>query len=366
MSDTLDLEAYLSEGVRQIVKGALRASGGNNRTRAFLLRYSISCARAAKIRRRWEKKGEHVPAFLIASIETRCNLFCQGCYSRAGGGCSEDRKEDLLKPEEWDRLFTEAESLGISFILLAGGEPLFNRDILEKASAHKAILFPVFTNGTLFDDAYFAFFDRHRNMVPVVSLEGNEADTDARRGAGTYKKAHTSMERFNEYGMMYGVSLTVTAQNAEKVLEEAFLEYLSHMGCRIVFYVEYVPADGKSAELAPGEQERELLDKGIAKARKKYDKMLFISFPGDEKLSGGCLAAGRGFFHITAAGSAEPCPFAPYSDKNIKNATLLEIMHSPLFEALKKEGYLELNHKGGCALFDKKEIRQLACEEPVG
>ena len=50
---------------------------------------------------------------------------------------------------QWDDIFDQAEKLGISFILLAGGEPLMRRDVVEFAGRHKKVIFPVFTNGTI-------------------------------------------------------------------------------------------------------------------------------------------------------------------------------------------------------------------------
>ncbi len=84
--------------------------------------------------------------------------------------------------------------------------------------------------------------------------------------------------------------------------------------------------------------------------------MVFISFPGDEKTSGGCLAAGRGFFHINAMGKAEPCPFSPYSDSNVKETSLKEALNSKLFKRLKEENILLEEHAGGCVLFERKEM----------
>ena len=83
--------------------------------------------------------------------------------------------------------------------------------------------------------------------------------------------------------------------------------------------------------------------------------MLFLSFPGDEKTSGGCLAAGRGFFHINSHGGAEPCPASPYSDMNVRNASLLEVLESKLFKSLRDEGILMDEHESGCVLFENKE-----------
>jgi MoaA/NifB/PqqE/SkfB family radical SAM enzyme len=83
--------------------------------------------------------------------------------------------------------------------------------------------------------------------------------------------------------------------------------------------------------------------------------MVLISFPGDEKTSGGCLAAGRGFFHINSHGGAEPCPFSPYSDINVSNTSLKEALQSPLFTKLQSGDVLMEEHAGGCVLFEKKE-----------
>ena len=82
--------------------------------------------------------------------------------------------------------------------------------------------------------------------------------------------------------------------------------------------------------------------------------MVYISFPGDEKSSGGCVAAGRGFFHINSHGGAEPCPFSPYSDINVRDTSLQAAMKSPLFLALQEEGVLMEEHPGGCVLHEKR------------
>lgn len=70
--------------------------------------------------------------------------------------------------------------------------------------------------------------------------------------------------------------------------------------------------------------------------------------------------AGRGFFHINAAGGAEPCPFSPYSEMNLSEQSLLTILQSPFFEKVREiSGAEALNHKGGCTLFQyENEVKQ--------
>ena len=107
----------------------------------------------------------------------------------------------------------------------------------------------------------------------------------------------------------------------------------------------------------------ELLFNEINRLRKEYDDMLFLSFPGDEKTSGGCLAAGRGFFHINSHGGAEPCPASPYSDINVKDTSLLEALNSKLFKSLRDGGLLMDDHEGGCVLFEHEdEVKKLLNE----
>lgn len=183
-----NLEEYLSNGVENIVNGALKASFKNPRQSIFMAQYALASKNARGLRREYEAKGEHIPPFLIASITSRCNLHCAGCYARANQSCHDAGAEHQLSDTQWLRVFNEAKDLGIGFILLAGGEPLVRRDVIKAAGRIKSILFPIFTNGTLIDDTYLGLFAKERNLLPVLSIEGNEDKTDARRGSGVYKQ----------------------------------------------------------------------------------------------------------------------------------------------------------------------------------
>ena len=116
----------------------------------------------------------------------------------------------------------------------------------------------------------------------------------------------------------------------------------------------------ESPDIVLDTESREHLASRVEKLRASQEGMVFISFPGDEAESGGCLAAGRGFFHISASGDAEPCPFSPYSDLNLRDSSLRDALKSPLFTRLRDGGYLATRHTGGCVLFEQKEtVEQL-------
>ena len=366
IDESFDLQAYLSRGVERVVSDALKATLKDPRESAFMLKFAAATKAASNKRKIAEDRGEHIPPFLIASITSKCNLHCAGCYSRCNNATVDAEPVSQLTSEEWFRIFDEADDMGISFILLAGGEPMLRRDVIEAAGKKQGILFPIFTNGTFMDERYFELFDKSRNLLPIMSIEGEKEITDARRGNGIYDRLIANMDKLHERGLIFGASVTVTTENIREVTSPDFLNKLSDRGCKAVIFVEFVPVTDESKELAPGEAERSYLSNEIARLREEHPEMVYISFPGDEKSSGGCVAAGRGFFHINSHGGAEPCPFSPYSDVNIKNTSLREAMHSPLFMSLRSGEILMDDHNGGCVLYEKRElVERIIAGEPV-
>lgn len=353
-SEELEFSDFLSGGVQKIVARAMVIAKGDRRESRFFADFMIYSVEAAFKRSVRAANGENIPPFLIAAISGSCNLHCEGCYSRSNGYCSDCAAPDELSADDWKKIFSQAEELGISFILVSGGEPLMRRDVLKVASQFRRILFPIFTNGTLIDDNYLEMFAKYRNLLPVFSIEGNSEKTDSRRGEGVFENVKEKMQMLCEAGVPFGASITVTHENLQEVTSADFVRSLQNDGCKLVVYVEVVPVTQDMRALELTDSDRELLKQRAENLQENHSKMLFLSFPGDEENTGGCLAAGRGFFHIDASGSAQPCPFSPYSDTNVKETSLLGALRSPLFTKLRESGILA-DESGGCVLFQKKE-----------
>jgi Predicted Fe-S oxidoreductases len=83
-----------------------------------LHKFSKHARKATEIRQNYDKNGQNIPVFLIASITSSCNLHCTGCYSRAHGSCSDEAPLNQLSAEEWGDIFAQAKNMGISFIVL--------------------------------------------------------------------------------------------------------------------------------------------------------------------------------------------------------------------------------------------------------
>ena len=277
MENKFDIQDYMTKGVERIVADAMRATLRNPRESAYMVRFAAASRAASKKRAAMEKKGEHIPPFLIASITSSCNLHCAGCYSRCNHATNDEAPVAQLSDEEWSRIFDEADDLGVSFILLAGGEPLLRKRVIDAAGEKPDILFPVFTNGTFMGEKYFELFDRCRNIVPIMSIEGNKDLTDARRGEGVYDKLISNMDELNRRGLIFGASVTVTTDNYKDVSSEEFIRMLSEKGCKAVIFVEYVPVTDESRELAPSDEQREYLRSLLLRHAYSKVKYSFLS-----------------------------------------------------------------------------------------
>jgi sulfatase maturation enzyme AslB (radical SAM superfamily) len=98
---------------------ALRVAVRNPRQAVSFARTLLWLRRSARARTGWKRKGVPVPPIIIFSITNRCNLACRGCYANA----FHPSVEDELGRERMLEIIREAEALGVSFFVIAGGEP---------------------------------------------------------------------------------------------------------------------------------------------------------------------------------------------------------------------------------------------------
>jgi len=338
------------ESIRGLFKDALRISLNDPGMALFLRRTIKWQAQAARVRAAWEEKGLHVPAFMIASITHRCNLQCSGCYARA----HHRPVEEEMNNAELRSVVAEASELGISIVLLAGGEPLARPEILNITRDFPRIIFPLFTNGLLLDSAAIVKLKGQRNVIPVISMEGEETETDARRGKGVYRRLQGVIADLHGERIFFGTSITVTQRNFDLVTDERFIGGLFARGCRLFFFIDYVPVEEGTDDLVLTEAQRAQEAEAILSLRANFPG-LFVAFPGGEEEFGGCLAAGRGFVHLSPEGRLEPCPFSPFSDASLKEMSLKEALQSKLLRTIRESSDKLDETKGGCALWERRD-----------
>jgi MoaA/NifB/PqqE/SkfB family radical SAM enzyme len=351
----LDFNKVLNSSLRLFFKDALKTALSDPAQAVFFIKTLNWQKRAAKLRQNWEKQGIHVPPILIFSVTSKCNLHCKGCYYQTLRPTSEaDLSDERLK-----RAIAEAKELGISFIVLGGGEPLMRQGIMDIPPEYPEIMFLMFTNGLLTTNDVLDKISKKRNVVPLLSLEGYQTNTDERRGKGVYEMLQKSVDMLRRRGIFWGTSLTVTRNNFIEVTENEFVEKLVNAGCKLFMLVEYTPVKEGTENWVLTEAQRGELVKRRDAFRVKH-RAVFVALPRDEEEIGGCLSAGRGFIHISAEGSVEPCPFVPYSDTNIKNCSLKEALQSKMLRTI-RENHGQLEETNGCALWERRQwVQDLA------
>ncbi len=178
MKELKDHTGRMNYYLRRFVLDAFKISLLNPERAWFLFETLIFQWLASRRRTKKNSKNCLIPPYMIISITGQCNLKCQGCYAQVHNA---KRNGELTIPE-WEKLLDEAGELGVSVALVAGGEPLSRPEFFDMLKTRKSMLFPVFTNGLLIDDPYIEKFRSQPNLIPVVSVEGLQDQTDGRRG----------------------------------------------------------------------------------------------------------------------------------------------------------------------------------------
>lgn len=298
-----------------------------------------------------EQYQMNIPWTILIDPTSACNLHCIGCWA------AEYKRTDSLSFELIDRIITEGKKLGIYTYLYSGGEPLLRKaDLVGLAAKHSDAVFAAFTNATLIDEKFAYDLVQVGNFVPIISIEGTEEETDARRGKGVYAACISAMDILHAKGVPFGFSTCYHKNNTETVGSDAYIDLLTEKGALFGWYFTYIPT-GKNAvtDLIATPQQREFMFHRVREIRKS--KPIFVlDFWNDGEYVDGCIAGGRNYFHINAHGDVEPCAFIHYSNVNIKDRSLLEALDNPLFREYRKHQPCNSNMHRPCPMFDNPEI----------
>lgn len=301
-----------------------------------------------KARERYEC---NIPWAILLDPTSACNLRCTGCWAAEYGHALNLSYEDI------DSIVRQGKELGCHIYIYTGGEPLVRKgDLIRICEAHPDCAFLCFTNATLIDEAFCDEMIRVANFVPAISAEGNEATTDARRGEGTYAKIEHAMDLLRERKLPFGISCCWTRANADTVATEENIDWMIDKGALFCWYFHYMPVGSAAGpELIPTPEQREKMY-GFVRAMRERKPLFTLDFQNDGEYVGGCIAGGRRYLHINAAGDVEPCVFIHYSNANIHEVSLLDALRSPLFMAYHDGQPFNSNHLMPCPMLENPDI----------
>jgi MoaA/NifB/PqqE/SkfB family radical SAM enzyme len=340
-------------------KRALRAAPARSRTK-IIQNLIINEMVKGQAQRNWitEQLGYEIPLLLVISPTMRCPLRCYGCYSS-----EYDRSSDL-EFNTLDRILSEAKSLGSYFIVLSGGEPFTYDGIYDLWKKHDDMWFQVYTSGVALNKANVEKIARLGNVMPCISVEGFEDETDQRRGKGHFNRLLDAFARLREAGIPFGFSATATRHNNDLITSDEFVRFYSEQGALLGWYFQYMPIGRAPAlELLPTPEQRLARLHRILELRERYD-ILLADFWNDGPLVGGCIAGGRRYLHINNAGDVEPCVFCQLSTDNLHEKSLLDVLRtSKLLSAIRKRQPYADNYLRPCMILDNPDVLQAVIDE---
>lgn len=297
-----------------------------------------------------EREGINVPWTILMDPTSACNLRCTGCWA------GEYSKSNNLSYETLDRIIEEGKQLGIYVYLYSGGEPTVRKDdLIRLAERHQDCAFLAFTNATLIDEEFAQTCRRLGNMAFNISVEGNREATDFRRGQGTYDRIITAMDNLRNAGVPFGFSTCYHRENVDSVGSDEFVDEMVRRGALWGWLFTYIPI-GKDAvpELVATPEQRETMYNKVREWR-RTKPCFILDFWNDGEYVNGCIAGGRNYFHINANGDVEPCAFIHYSNLNINDVSLLEALHSPIFQQYQEHQPFNKNMLQPCPLLDNPD-----------
>ena len=313
------------------------------------------------IRANREKYNCNIPWLILFDPTNACNMHCEGCWSGTYGHKSN------LSFEMMDKIVTQGKELGAHLYMLTGGEPMVRKkDILRLAEKHNDCVFALYTNSTLIDDEFCQEVVRVGNLMFQLSIEGTPQTNDARRGEGHYNAVMKAMDLFRKYGIVFGTSICYTSANIEAVTDLDFIRFIADKGARYGFFFHYMPVGSNAVpSLMPTVEQRRAMIEKIRYIRSSECNIGFypMDFQNDGEYVGGCIAGGRNYFHINANGDAEPCVFIHFSNTNIHENSILEMLQSPLFMAYHEGQPFNRNHLRPCPMLENPELLRKMVKE---
>ena len=324
------------------------------RTTALNLGYEAFFRGTKTIRENRVKYQCNIPWLILFDPTSACNMHCVGCWAGEYG------HKNNLSFDDMDKIVTEGKELGVYLYMLTGGEPLVRKaDILKLAEKHNDVQFAIYTNSTLIDEPFCKEVVRLGNIAFMLSIEGTPETNDARRGEGHYAAVMRAMDLLKEHGILFGTSICYTRDNIEAVTSDEFMRFLCDKGAHFGFYFHYMPVGmGASTDLLLTPEQRTYMKNRVREIRGVTGgkELYCIDFQNDGEFAGGCVAGGRIYCHINAAGDVEPCVFIHYSGANIREKSFLECLQQPLFLEYRKGQPFNGNHLRPCPMLENPDL----------
>eukprot|EP01155_Anaeramoeba_flamelloides_P029521 Anaeramoba_flamelloidesa85276_62.p1 GENE.a85276_62~~a85276_62.p1 ORF type:complete len:454 (-),score=32.99 a85276_62:1589-2950(-) len=278
------------------------------------------------------------PTVINMEITDKCNAKCTHCYNfwREDNSLS-----NSLNREQFDKIVDEFVKAGVFHVVLTGGEPFSNFDLLEygfKKLTENNISISCNSNLMLTtDDRMQRLKDAGVDHI-LTSVFSYKAEVVDRifNVKGAIKKIEEGIIRARKYGIRVSANMVISKENKDDVYKTA--EYVHNLGCQKIFGTRVVPSinsKGNVPENLQFESEEAIyvLDQ-LLKAKEDFGIMIgsLISYPlcllkdlekYKDFIGRGCPAGKGHRVSINANGEMHACTHEEDSYANILDEGLI-------------------------------------------
>jgi len=296
-----------------------------------------------------KRRGIVFPPFLHLSIINSCNLRCQGCWVDV------QAPRTMLSTEELDAIVSDAKAHGNAFFGILGGEPFLHPGLFEILERHRDCYFQIFTNGQLITPEVARRLERVGNATPLVSIEGDAATSDVRRGnRQVLDRTLRGLECCVEARLLTGVATSLCQSNIDDLLTEAWLDRLIDLGVHYAWFHTYRPVGPEaSPELAlrPDQLVR-VREFVTAQRARKPIAIVDAYYDGEGKAL--CPMAAGITHHVGPSGFVEPCPIIQLAVDDVRGGSFYETVTQSAFLRDMREAAAA--HSRGCVMLENPRL----------
>jgi PqqA peptide cyclase len=326
------------------------------------------------------------PVGLLAELTHRCPLQCAYCSNPV----NLDRRSSELSTDDWKRVFSEANDLGVLQLHLSGGEPAARGD-LEEIVTHCARLelyTNLITSGVMLDDNRLkALSDAGLDHVQLSLQDVDPLNADA---IGGFKGGHARKLTLGATVVKLGLPLTINAvihrHNINSI--EAMVKLAVDVGARRVeiAHVQYYGWALKNrSHLMPSREQAHEADRLVKELRKTYHGQIVIDSVIPDyyaRQPKPCMGGwGARVLNVTPSGKVLPCHAAETIPGlefwSVRDRALEDVwLNSPAFNAYRGNDWMmepctscekKDSCRGGCrcqalALTGQAEAADPVCE----
>lgn len=149
-----------------------------------------------------------------------CNMNCDMCYVRLSK-TEMEQKGRLRTKDEWLSLAQEMKEAGTLFLLLTGGEPLLFPEFkqLYKELQNMGMILTINTNGTLINEEWADFFQKHKPRRINITLYGadDKAYEQLCHYKGGFAKTLQAIKLLRDREIDVKINGSITSKNEEDI-----------------------------------------------------------------------------------------------------------------------------------------------------